>query len=50
MDLDVISHLPDDISKEDFMDLIKELTDRIENFDRNEAVTSEELLKEISQW
>ena len=51
--IDVLKTLPDNISMKEILEtlnLIFEINDRIDNFDINETVTTEELLKEMIEW
>ena len=51
--IDVLKTLPDNISMKEILEtlnLIFEINDRIDNFDINETVTTEELLKEMKEW
>ena len=49
----ILEEMPDDISFDDIVEtlnLVYELRNRIDNFDRNKAVTTEELKKEMQTW
>ena len=51
--LDLIASLPDDISMEDIVEtlkLIKDINNRINNFDRTKAISTEQLKKELKKW
>lgn len=51
--LDVITKLPNDVTIEDIIEtlnLIKDTTNRIDNFDETKAYSTEELKKEIAKW
>lgn len=51
--IDILKTLPEDISLKDILDTlynIFDLKDRLENIDENEAISSEELKKEIEKW
>ena len=48
--INILKTLPEDISLKDILDTlynILDLKDRLENFDENEVISSEELKKEI---
>ena len=49
----ILEKMPEDISFEDIVEtlnLISGLRNRIDNFDRNKALTTEELKKEMQTW
>ena len=49
----ILEKMPEDISFEDIVEtlnLISGLRNRIDNFDRNKALTTEELKKEMQAW
>ena len=49
----ILEEIPEDISFEDIVEtlnLVYELRDRIDNFDRTKAITTEELKKEMQTW
>ncbi len=49
----ILEEMPDDISFEDIVEtlnLVYELRNRIDNFDRSKAITTEELKKEMQTW
>ena len=51
--INILKTLPEDISLKDILDTlynILDLKDRLENFDENEVISSEELKKEIEKW
>lgn len=51
--LDLIANLPDDITMEDIVEtlkLIKDINNRINNFDRTKAISTEDLKKELKKW
>ncbi len=49
----ILEEMPEDISFEDIVEtlnLVYELRNRIDNFDRSKAITTEELKKEMQTW
>ena len=49
----VLKELPEDVSLKEILEtlnLMFELNNRIDNFDINETVSTDELLKEINEW
>ncbi len=49
----ILEKMPDDITFDDIVEtlnLIYELRNRVDNFDRDKALTAEELKKEMQQW
>lgn len=49
----ILEKMPEDISFEDIVEtlnLINDLRNRIDNFDRSKALTTEQLKKEIQSW
>ena len=51
--IDILKTLPNDIPMKEILDTlynIFDLKDRLDNFSEEEAISSEELKKEIEQW
>ena len=49
----ILEKMPEDISFEDIVEtlnLINDLRNRINNFDRSKALTTEQLKKEMQSW
>lgn len=49
----ILEEMPEDISFEDIVEtlnLVYELRNRIDSFDRSKAITTEELKKEMQTW
>ncbi len=49
----ILEKMPEDISFEDIVEtlnLISDLRNRIDNFDRSKALTTEQLKKEMQSW
>ena len=49
----ILEKMPEDISFEDIVEtlnLINDLRNRIDNFDRSKALTTEQLKKEMQSW
>lgn len=49
----ILEEMPEDVSFEDIVEtlnLVYELRNRIDNFDRKKAITTEELKKEMQTW
>ncbi len=49
----ILEKMPDDITFDDIVEtlnLIYKLKSRIDTFDRNQALTTEQLKKEIQEW
>lgn len=49
----VLEDMPEDVSFEDIIEalkLVSELRNRIDNFDENDAITSEQLKEEMKTW
>lgn len=51
--INILEKMPDDISFDDILEtlnLIKELRNRIDNFDKSKSLTTDELKEEIKKW
>lgn len=49
----ILEKMPEDISFEDIVEtlnLISDLRNRVDNFDRSKALTTEQLKKEMQSW